>query len=435
MLSVKQIRALKPKAKPYKVSDGKGLFLLVQPTGSLLWRVKYRFHGIERKLSLGRFPEVSLHQARQKRDETRAMLEDGIDAYVERRKKKADARTNAVNTFRLVADEFLEKIVIEGRSPLTVKKNRRYRDLLDTDIGDMPVASISPRQLLEAIKRVERRGHHETAQRLRAFASRVFRYACATVRADNNPADVLPGAFVTPKRRHRAAILEPAGFGQLLRAIDGYDGRPETRLALQIIPHVFLRPGELRKGEWHEIDFEAEVWRIPGNRMKMKEEHVVPLSSQVIALLRELKAIGNPSTYMFPAYHSLRQPMCDGTLNAALRRLGYSKDEVTSHGFRATASTLLNESGLWHPDAIERALAHKDSDRVRAAYHRANYWDERVRMAQWWSDYLCRLRDDLPMEGFTSPAQQKRSPRRPNGIVLAFPKQSQRKGWQEAQLR
>lgn len=437
MLSVTQIRALKPKAKPYKVADAKGLFLLVQPSGALLWRVKYRFHGIERKISLGRFPDVSLKEAREKRDEARAKLEDGIDTYVERRIAKIEAKTAAESTFRFVADEFLEKMELEGRSPLTVKKNRWYRDLLDPDIGRLPVAAITPQLLLESIKRVEHRGHHETAQRLRAFASRVFRYACATVRADRNPAEVLLGAFVTPTRRHRAAILEPTRVGQLLRAIDGYDGRPETRLALQIIPHVFLRPGELRKGEWSEVDFEAEVWRIPAARMKMKEEHVVPLSSQVIALLKALKVIGNPSKYMFPAYHSLRQPMCDGTLNAGLRRLGYHKDEITSHGFRATASTLLNETGLWHPDAIERALAHKDSDRVRAAYHRGTYWDERVRMNQWWSDYLDRLRDNLPNDdlgpdagaptglGFETLAQSQ-------GQVIAFPKVNRRPAWRNS---
>lgn len=364
MLSTSQIRALLPRAKPYKVAGSKGLFLLVQPSGSLLWRAKYRYHGVERKIALGRFPEVSLHQARLKRDEIRAKLADDIDEYVDRRRKKSESKAAAIITFRIVANEFIEKMKLEGRSPLTIKKNRWYRDLLDPDIGGMPISSITAAQLLDSITLVERRGHHETAQRLRAFASRVFRYACATVRAEHNPADVLLGAFVTPQRRHRAAILDPKGVGQLLRAIDGYDDRPETRIALQIIPHIFLRPGELRKGEWDELDIGARVWRVPAGRMKMKEEHVVPLSSQVIALFEQLKAIGNPSKYMFPSYRSLRQPMYDGTLNSALRRLGYSKEEITSHGFRATASTCSTNraSGIPTPSSA------RSPTRIRIAF-------------------------------------------------------------------
>ena len=252
---------------------------------------------------------------------------------------------------------------------------------------------MTPHELLAALKRVERRGHHETAQRLRAFAGRVFRYAIATLRSDRNPADVLRGALVVHRVRHHAAVLEPPLVGELLRAIEGYSGRPETKIALQILPHTIVRPGELRKAEWREIDFDTAIWRIPGERMKMKIPHVVPLSTQAIELLKALRKIGNPSSFLFPAFHTSQRPMCENTLNSALRRLGYSREDMTSHGFRATASTLLNESGLWHPDAIERSLAHQDRDNVRAAYHRGSHWAERVRMAQWWSDYLEQLRD------------------------------------------
>jgi integrase len=261
-------------------------------------------------------------------------------------------------------------------------------DLLEKDIGHRPVSEITPHELLAALKRVERRGHHEAAQRLRAFSGTIFRYAISTLRAERNPSDVLRGALTVPQVKHHAAILEPAKVGELLRAIDGYSGRPETRIALQLLPHVFVRPGELRKAEWDEFDFDAAVWRIPATKMKMGQPHVVPLSKQSIAMLEGLRDGGNHGTYLFPAPHTSKQPICENTLNVALRRLGYGGDEMTSHGFRAIASTLLNESGRWHPDAIERALAHRDRDNVRAAYHRGTHWDERVRMAERWSDHL-----------------------------------------------
>lgn len=392
MLSDVEIRALKPAAKAYKRGDNKGLFLLVQPSGSRIWRFKYRFHGIERNLTFGHYPEVSLKRAREMLSEARAKLAEGIDPVADKRDKALKAAIAAATTFSVVADEFIEKMALEGRTPATIKKARWFRDALHNSIGRRPIAAVTPHELLDALKRVERRGHHETAQRMRSFAGRVFRYAIATLRTDRNPAEVLRGALVVPRVRHHAAILEPVKVGELLRALDGYCGRPETRIALQLLPHVFLRPGELRKAEWSEIDFEAAVWRIPAERMKMKQPHVVPLSAQSIQLLKDLRRIGNTGSYLFPAFHTTLRPMCENTLNSSLRRLGYTKDEMTSHGFRAVASTLLNESGQWHPDAIERALAHRDRDHVRAAYHRGTHWAERVRMAQWWSDYLDELR-------------------------------------------
>jgi integrase len=227
---------------------------------------------------------------------------------------------------------------------------------------------------------------------LRSFAGRVFRYGFATLRNEHNPADILRGALIVPRVKHHAAIVDPVKVGELLRALDDYQGRPETRFALQLAPHVFLRPGELRQSKWSDIDFADKVWRIPAERMKMKQPHAVPLSRQTLYFLRELRALARSSEYLFPALHTTRRPLSDNTLNVALRRLGYGHDEMTSHGFRAMASTLLNESGLWHPDAIERALAHADHNKVRAAYHRGAHWDERVRMAQWWSDYLDQLK-------------------------------------------
>jgi len=391
MLTTVQIRALKPSARPFKVPDTDGLFLIVQPSGMLLWRFRYKVLGHERKLSLGSFPDVSLQQARRKRDEARAQLVDGIDPVEEKRQRRLKAELAAQTTFGLVAEEYIQKMEREGRSPATLKKARWFLELLAA-IANRPIASVTPHELLDVLKRVERRGHHETALRLRSFAGRVFRYGFATLRTERNPADILRGALTVPKVKHHAAIIEPKKVGELLRAIDDYKGRPETLHALRIAPHVFLRPGELRQAKWSEIDFAEKVWRVPAERMKMKQPHAVPLSRQVLYMLQDLRSLARTSDYLFPALHTTRRPLSDNTLNVALRRLGFEHDEMTSHGFRAMASTLLNESGLWHPDAIERALAHGQKDRVRAAYHRGAHWAERVRMAQWWSDYLDQLR-------------------------------------------
>jgi len=391
MLTVVQIRALKPAERPYKVADSDGLYLLVQPSGALLWRFRYRCCGIERKLSLGSFPDVSLVHARRKRDEAKAELDDGIDPVEEKRQRRLKAELAAQTTFALVAEECIQKMEREGRSPATIKKARWFLELLD-GIAKRPIAAITPHELLDVLKRVERRGHHETALRLRSFAGRVFRYGFATLRTERNPADILRGALTVPRVKHHAAIVEPKKVGDLLRAIDGYTGRPETLHALRIAPHVFLRPGELRQAKWSEIDFAEKVWRVPAERMKMKQPHAVPLSRQVLFLLQDLRSLARDSEFLFPALHTTKRCISDNTLNVALRRLGFENDEMTSHGFRAMASTLLNESGLWHPDAIERALAHGEKDKVRAAYHRGAHWAERVRMAQWWSDYLDQLR-------------------------------------------
>lgn len=344
MLTVVQIRSLKPAEKPFKAFDTDGLYLLVQPSGALLWRFRYRKFGVERKLSLGAFPDVSLLQARKERDKAKAQLEDDIDPVEEKRQRRLKAELAAKTTFKLVADEYIQKMEREGKSPATLKKARWFLELLK-GIADRPVAAITPHELLDALKRIERRGHHETALRLRSFAGRVFRYGFATLRTEQNPADILRGALIVPKTKHHAAIVEPAKVGILLRAIDDYQGRPETVFALKLAPHVFLRPGELRQAKWAEIDFADKVWRIPAERMKMKQAHTVPLSRQALYLLKELRSIARPGEFLFPALHTTKRSICENTLNVALRRLGYSSDEMTSHGFRAMASTLLNEAG------------------------------------------------------------------------------------------
>jgi len=391
MLTVVQIQSLKPAERPFKVFDSDGLYLLVQPSGALLWRFRYRCCGIERKLSLGSFPDVTLQQARRKRDAAKGELEDGIDPVEEKRQKRLQDELAAKTTFGLVAEEYIQKMEREARAPATIKKARWFLELLG-GLSKRPIASVTPHELLDVLKRVERRGHHETAVRLRAFAGRVFRYGFATLRTEKNPADILRGALTVPRVKHHAAIVEPKKVGELLRAIEDYKGRPETLYALRLAPHVFLRPGELRQAKWTEIDFAEKVWRVPAERMKMKQPHAVPLSRQVLFILQDLRSLARSSEFLFPALHTTKHPISENTMNVALRRLGFEHDEMTSHGFRAMASTLLNESGLWHPDAIERALAHGEKDRVRAAYHRGAHWNERVRMAQWWSDYLDQLR-------------------------------------------
>lgn len=403
------IRALKPKDRVFAVADGGGLCIEVAVSGSKLWRYRYRFAGKPKNLSFGRYPEVSLKEARQRHEVARATLRDGIDPGVERRQAKLTARLSAANTFGAVAKEFIEqKISREGRADVTVEKAKwQLRHL--RPIADQPLVDIRPMDLYAVLRRLEGQGKHEAARRCRSFASRVFRYAAATGRAEADPAALLRGALTAPKVKHHAAILDPHKFGELLRGIDAFEGAPITRLALQIAPHVMARPGELRQATWDEFDLDANIWRIKAERMKMRRVHAIPLSKQVVALLRELQQFSGPEGYVFPAFHTSRRPMSENTMNQAFRRMGYTSDEVTAHGLRTTASTLLNESGKWHPDAIERALAHGDSDAVRGIYNRGNYLEERVRMMQWWSDYLDRLRTGGEVVEFRHTSRQQAS--------------------------
>ena len=386
------IRAVKPAKAQFKLYDEGGLFLIVRPSGGKLWRLKYRYLGKEQQLSIGQYPDVGLKQARARRDEARKIIASGGNPTFEKKRAAVAASVSAANTFSAIAGELIDKREREGLKDITTGKARWLLSLLEPRLGQRPVAEIEPYELLDALKKVESSGRLETAKRLLAFSSRVFRYAVATARAKRNIAADLQGALVAPKVKHHAAIIDPKGVGALLRAIDGFEGQPVTLWALKLAPHVFVRPGELRQAEWSEIDLDAAVWRIPARRMKMNREHAVPLSVQAVAILTEARGLTGEGRFVFPGQRTPKRPMSENTLNAALRRLGYSTDEMTSHGFRSTASTLLNESGKWSVDAIERALAHGDTDGVRAAYHRGAHWAERVTMAQWWSDYLDTLR-------------------------------------------
>lgn len=392
-LSDAAIRSAKPGAKQFKLYDEGGLFLIVKPSGGKLWRLKYRHLGKEQQLSLGVFPAVGLKEARKRRDAAREQIANGRNPAFEKKRAAAAALVGAANTFKAVGDEYIAKREREGLKEITTGKAKWLLAQLEPALGARPIADIEPYELLAVLKKVELSGRHETAKRLLAFSGRVFRFAVATTRARRNIAADLQGALMSPKVKHHAAIIDPKGVGALLRAIDGFDGHPTTRWALQLAPHVFVRPGELRQAEWAEIDLDAAIWRIPGSRMKMNREHVVPLSTQSVALLKAAGELTGGGRFVFPSVRTPLRPMSENTLNAALRRLGYTSEEMTSHGFRSTASTLLNESGKWSVDAIERALAHGDADSVRAAYHRGAHWQERVQMAQWWSDYLDRLRE------------------------------------------
>lgn len=387
------IRNAKPKEKPYKVADSQGLYLLVNPRGSKLWRVKYRMNGAERKLALGAYPEITLAEARAARDAARRQLAHSVDPNVAKRQARIEASMRAGNSFASVAEELIAKREQEGVSPRTLEKYSWLLKLLGPEFGRRPVAEITPAELLHELKHHERRGRLETAKRMRSFASRVFRYAAATTRAERDPAQLLLGALIQPRVKHFAAITEPTEFGALLRAIEDYSGDPAVMHALKLTPHLFQRPGELRQMEWAEINFDKAVWTLPSDKMKMRQPHAVPLSRQALAILKSMQGLTGKGKYVFPSVRTRARPISENTVTAALRRMGYTKEQMTTHGFRTSASSLLNESGKWNPDAIERALAHMVSGEIRRIYNQSAYWAERVAMAQWWSDYLDELRE------------------------------------------
>lgn len=392
-LTENRLRTLKPKDKSYKVADHRGLYIEVTASGGKLWRFRYRIANVEKKLAIGPYPEINLKQARNAADAARHSVAEGGDPAFEKRKKKIRDEFLSAQTFEAVAREYIEQMMVKnGLAQATLVKANYFLEQLTPAIGNRPIHEIEPFEVLAPLKRLEATGKHETAKKCRSFAGRVFRYGVATTRCKSDPTAMLKGALVTPRAQHYAAILEPKELGGLLRAIDDYTGYLVTKYALQIAPHVFVRPGELRHAEWREIDLEDGVWKIPAGKMKARRPHAVPLSKQVVGYLTELATMLGTEGYVFPSARSGIRPMSENTLNAAFRRMGYSKEELTAHGLRATASTFLNESGLWNPDAIERALAHGDSNVVRGIYHRGKHWDERVRMAQWWSDYLDELR-------------------------------------------
>jgi integrase len=392
-----KVRAEKPRARPFKLTDGEGMHLLIQPTGAKLWRLAYRFNGKQKTLALGIYCSansrdvlVPLALARERRAEARRMIAAGIDPSEAKKAEKRSATADVI-TFRNVADEWLAKMRREQKAEVTIHKAEWLLGMLRADLGERPVSAIEPPDLLAALRRIEARGHHETARRARSVAGRVFRYGVASGYCPRDPAGDLRGALTAPVVTNRAAITNPADVGALMRAIDAYQGAPITRLALQFLALTFVRPGELRFAEWSEID--GMVWSIPARKMKMRRPHRVPLSRQALGVLDELRPLTGNGRFLFPSTISREKPISENTLQAALLRLGYRRGEITSHGLRSTASTLLNESRLWSADAIERQLAHADKDAIRGVYHRGEHWLERVKMMTWWADHLDELRE------------------------------------------
>ena len=389
MLSEVSLRAVKPSDKPFKVYDERGLYLQVFPAGGRLWRLKYRVAGREKLLALGSYPDVGLKRAREKRDEARKQIADGIDPSAKRRAEKAAT----ANTFEAIGREWIE-LQRKRLGEKTYARNLRFLEqFLFPGVGRHPISAIRAQELLAVLKRIEERGFHETAHRVRSISGNVFRYAIATGRAERDISTDLRGALAPVVTKNRAAITDPVRIGELLRAIQVYRGQPVTQAALKLAPLTFVRPGELRGAEWSEFNLDAKLpeWRIPAARMKMDEEHVVPLSHQAVAVLREIEPLTRGGRFVFPSLRGAHRPISENTVNVALRTLGYSGDDMTGHGFRAMASTCLNEQGF-PPDVIELQLAHAERNEVRAAYNRASRMADRRKMMQAWADYLDGLR-------------------------------------------
>ncbi len=394
MLTDTELRKLKPTTKAYKRFDGGGLYVLVNPDGSKWWRLKYVFGGREKLISLGTYPDTSLKLARKQRGDARQLLAADIDPSARRQEEKSAE----AETFQDLATEWLAAGCPGGRgrgvdSKTVEQLRRRLKTYVFPFVGRWPIADITAPELLKVLRRIELRGTFETARRVRNVCSRVFRYAIAVGKGERDPAGDLIGAVAAGKPKNYAALTDPKEVGALLRALDEYRGQPTVAAALKLAPLLFVRPGELRAAEWVEFDLSGKdpEWRIPGTRMKMGEQHIVPLPRQAVAIIEDLRTYSGPCALLFPSLRTTTRPISDNTLNAALRRLGYRKDQQTAHGFRTIASTLLNELGV-APDLIEKQLAHAERNKVRAAYNRAERLAERRKMMQRWADYLDRLK-------------------------------------------
>ncbi len=392
-LSEVRVNKAKPTDKEYKISDGGGLHLLITPSGGKLWRLKYRFDGKEKLLAFGSYPEISLAIARQRREETRKLLAFGQDPGEAKKAAKRAAAIEATSAFELVAHEWYEKneAVWSAGHAATVK-GRLNKDVFPA-FGSKPVSAITASDVRAMLLKIEARGASETAVRIKIICGQVFRYAVATGRLEHDPSTALKSHEIFRKRvtRHHAAITDPKALAPLLMAIDEYQGTFVVKSALQLTPLLFVRPGELQKMEWSELDFEAALWSIPADRMKMKQPHVVPLAKQTLKIFKALQLVTGSGRYIFPGRTSSR-PISNNSVNAALRYLGFDRDTVTGHGFRATARTILDEVLGFRVDLIEHQLAHAVRDPNGRAYNRTSFIDDRCQMMQAWADYLDTLK-------------------------------------------
>jgi len=393
-LSDSAVKHKKPTEKPYKVTDEKGLFMLVHPKGFKYWRFKYRFAGKEKLLAFGVYPDVSLANARDRRDEARKLLANGVDPGAVKQASKRAVQVAAENSFEAVAREWYAKRE-SGWVPSHSEKiiRRLERDIFPW-IGQQPIAAITAPELLTVLRRIEDRGAIETAHRAYQNCGQIFRYAVATGRSERDPTGNLRGALPSIQAKNYAAIIEPKKVGELMRAIQGYEGSFVTKCALRLAPLVFVRPGELRHAEWAEINLELAEWNIPAQKMKMRQPHLVPLSTQTVKILKDLHPLTGNGKYVFPSVRTATRPMSDNTINAALKRLGYDSNDTTAHGFRATARTILDETLGFRPDFIEHQLAHAVKDPNGRAYNRTSHLPARREMMQQWADYLDQITND-----------------------------------------
>lgn len=390
-LTDKACKNAKPGDKPYKMADGGGLYLLVHPRGARYWRVDYRFAGKRRTLAVGVYPDVGLREAREAREAAKKKIAAGLDPSTQKRIAVDERQEAQANTFGRIADEYLAKLRSEKLADTTLAKNTWLLKTLATDLTDRPIGEIEAPELLGVLRKIEARGRYESANRLRSICGSLFRYAIATGRAERDVAADLKGALTAPPVEHYPAIVEPKALGLLLRQIDDYGGYPAARAALQLMPIVFMRPHLLRSARWEEFDWEEGLWRVSAQKMKMRRAHLTPLPRQAIAIVSGMKSLTGDGPYVFPSTRSAHKPMSENTLNAALRGMGYTKEQVCAHGFRTTASTLLHEQG-WPSEWVEKQLAHKDRNKIRDIYNAAEYLPERRRMMQAWADYLDQLK-------------------------------------------
>lgn len=390
MLTDTKLRSLKPREDAYRVADTNGLCIEVRPSGAKVWRYRYRHSGKASMITLAEYPIMSLGEARAERDKLRALVKGGANPAQVARIERAAQTERAESTFRAIAIELLEKRTREGLTPGSVKRERRLIEKDLASVGDIPVTDVTAPVLLAALRKLEKRGVAETAHRTRSLASRVFRYAIATGRATSNPADSLVGALEQPQTKHFASITDPAQISALLRAMYSYQGSPVTLAALKLGPMLFVRPGELRKARWGDVDLEKAEWRFVAS--KTGTSHIVPLSSQAKEIFEDLRPLTRRSEFVFPGVRSSKRPMSENTINAALRNLGFDGDTITGHGFRAMARTVLDEVLGFRPDYIEHQLAHAVRDPLGRAYNRTAHLAERKKMMQAWADYLDGLR-------------------------------------------
>ena len=389
------IRKAKPEAKPYKMADGGGLYLLVQTSGSKYWRQKYRYLGVEKLLSLGVYPDISLSQARERRENARKLLANGTDPGAVKQAQKSASAVQSENSFEIIAREWFARHSPNWKENHSSKILARLENDVFPWIGSRPIGEITAPALLTAMRRIEARGALETAHRVLAICGQVFRYGVATGRAERDPTGDLKGALPPVKRgNHFAAITEPKKVGELLRDIDGYQGSFIVQCAFKLSPLLFVRPGELRRMEWTELDLDKAEWIIPPEKMKMGVTHIVPLATQAVAILREIQPLTGNGKYVFHGERDHDRPMSDNAIRSALRRMGWANDEMTPHGFRAMASTILDNMG-YKQEWLERQLAHEEPNKIKAAYKREAwrmYLPERTAMMQAWADHLDKLK-------------------------------------------